>query len=248
MSGFSVKAGLGLVAAAVGLLASACPALAEEQQQFSRVSLPPVEEMSESQRHIYDQSVAFFGDAVGPRLVLLETPEIGLAWSDLLSAIERSELRRDLWELSILVVARKWTSQFEWYAHADKAIAQGVPAGAVEQLRLGCAPELADDLQRATYAYVAELHRDGRLSDQTYNGLRDLIGQKQLIELTALIGHYSMVAITLNAHEVRLPAGVEAPMGAVSTGSCEVSATTAGVTKQYSEQSKAQPQIHWGER
>jgi len=32
------------------------------------------------------------------------------------------------------------------------------------------------------------------------------------VELTALVGYYSMVAMTLNAHEIPLPAGAEPPL------------------------------------
>jgi 4-carboxymuconolactone decarboxylase len=33
-----------------------------------------------------------------------------------------------------------------------------------------------------------------------------------VVELTALIGYYTMVAMTLNAHEIPLPSGVEPPL------------------------------------
>jgi 4-carboxymuconolactone decarboxylase len=44
-----------------------------------------------------------------------------------------------------------------------------------------------------------------------------------VVELTALIGYYTMVAMTLNAHEFPLPAGVKPPFqpAAVCAGSRE---------------------------
>jgi hypothetical protein len=35
------------------------------------------------------------------------------------------------------------------------------------------------------------------------------------VELTAIIGYYTMVSMTLNAHEIPLPDGAEAPLAPV---------------------------------
>jgi 4-carboxymuconolactone decarboxylase len=37
-----------------------------------------------------------------------------------------------------------------------------------------------------------------------------------VVELTALIGYYTMVAMTLNAHEIPLPAGASRPFETVA--------------------------------
>jgi 4-carboxymuconolactone decarboxylase len=41
-----------------------------------------------------------------------------------------------------------------------------------------------------------------------------------VVELTALIGYYTMVAMTLNAHEFPLPAGVEPPFAPLAAQLC----------------------------
>ncbi len=38
-----------------------------------------------------------------------------------------------------------------------------------------------------------------------------------MVELTALVGYYTMVAMTLNAHEIPLPEGVRAGVPAAAT-------------------------------
>ena len=46
-----------------------------------------------------------------------------------------SSLPKRLSELAILVVARHWSAQFEWYAHAPMAISAGISVKVVEAIR-----------------------------------------------------------------------------------------------------------------
>ena len=178
----------------------------------SRLTLPPVAEMNEAQRVIYDQALRHFGAPIGPRIVFLETPELGLAWSALLSALEKSALPKRVWELAVLIVARDWTSQFEWWAHEKAALKAGVPVNVMEAIKADQRPTFNDALDRATYNYVTQLLRERRVSDATYAALHVAIGSRQLVELTVLVGHYSNVAMTLAAHAVQLPATAAPPL------------------------------------
>jgi 4-carboxymuconolactone decarboxylase len=208
---------LGAVSAIVsGVLAAAAPSSAQDAGEgcgmTARVEIPALEDMSPEQRRIYDQALSHLGGPVGPRIALIGTPEVAARWSDLLTAVQKSALDRRLWELSILIVARHWGSQFEWYAHERPALERGISREAVEAIRLGQRPTtLLNDEQRV-YDYATELLENHHVSDETYGHLRDLIGSKQLVELTVLMGHYSSVAMTLNAHCMPLPDGVEPPL------------------------------------
>ena len=57
--------------------------------------------------------------------------------------------------------------------------------------------------------YARELNRTRSVSDATYAEALKHFGERGVVELTALIGYYTMVAMTLNAHEIPLPEGVE---------------------------------------
>ena len=57
--------------------------------------------------------------------------------------------------------------------------------------------------------YASELNRYKSVSDATYADALSLLGARTVVELTALVGYYTMVAMTLNAHEIPLPEGVE---------------------------------------
>jgi 4-carboxymuconolactone decarboxylase len=63
-----------------------------------------------------------------------------------------------------------------------------------------------DDL--IVWRYSVELNRHKSVSDATYAAALSRFGDRTVVELTALIGYYTMVAMTLNCHEIPLPAGV----------------------------------------
>lgn len=114
-------------------------------------------------------------------------------------------------ELAILVVGAHWQAAYEWFAHAPIAAAQGVPEAAIQAIGLGRDPDLKDAADRAVHAYVAELLRTGRVADATYAPVRDLLGDKATVELTALAGYYSLLAMQLNTFRVRPPPTVPIP-------------------------------------
>jgi 4-carboxymuconolactone decarboxylase len=55
--------------------------------------------------------------------------------------------------------------------------------------------------------YAVELNRTTRFG-RTYAAALARFGERGVVELTALIGYYTMVAMTLNCHEIPLPEGV----------------------------------------
>jgi len=70
-------------------------------------------------------------------------------------------------------------------------------------------PQELDDGEALVVRYATELNRYNSVSDATYADALARFGEKTIVELTALVGYYTMVAMTLNAHEIPLPEGVE---------------------------------------
>ena len=69
-------------------------------------------------------------------------------------------------------------------------------------------PDLAEEDQ-SLVRFVTELNRSRSVSDATYADALARFGELKVMELTSLVGYYTMVAMTLNAHEIPLPPGVE---------------------------------------
>ena len=113
-------------------------------------------------------------------------------------------------ELLILRVAHNAESAYEWAQHERLARAAGLTEAEVRQVREGPGAAGWSDRRRLLLRAADELHEDRFVSDDTWGGLRPLLGDAELIELCMLVGHYEMLAMTLNSLGVapdRLPDG-----------------------------------------
>ncbi len=149
----------------------------------------------------------------GPLRAALHNAELADKWQQLGELLRyRTSLAPRLSELAILVTARHWDSQFEWYAHAPIAAAAGLAADVIETIRHGAEPRFSQGDEAVVYRYVSELLQHHVASDANYARALQLLQPVGIVELTALIGYYSMVALTLNAHEIPLPEGTPLPL------------------------------------
>jgi 4-carboxymuconolactone decarboxylase len=175
-----------------------------------RISLPAPETMNPEQRAVYDRIVSGpRGRIQGPLRAALHNAELADRWQALGALLRYgTSLPPRLSEIAILVTGRACNSPFEWYAHRTEAEKAGLEQTFIEALLAGSAPPdmAADDA--AVYHYAAELNRHKSVSDATYAAALARLGERGVVELTALIGYYTMVAMTLNCHEIPLPEGV----------------------------------------
>ena len=114
-------------------------------------------------------------------------------------------------EFVILLTGRFWDCQFEWFSHEGEARKAGLSEQTIETLRHGGNTFAAPD-EQAIHDYAIELLRDHRAGDASYRRILDAYGTAGIVELTALIGYYAMVALTLNAHEIGVPEGAMPPL------------------------------------
>src|SRR5690606_29955686 len=158
---------------------------------------PPVEGLNEVQRKVYDATIKVLGAPIGPRMVLLKHPAIVQKWSELAAVLKAASYPASVRELIILLAARHWDAEFEWYAHEPNAVKAGVPRDAIEAIRNRRPAQFADAQLTAVYNYVTSLLDKHEVDDATYDAAREQLGEQGLIEATVLLGHYSNVALTL---------------------------------------------------
>ena len=63
--------------------------------------------------------------------------------------------------------------------------------------------------EEAIYDFATELHQNTCPSDPTYARALALFGEKGVIDLTAVCGHYTLIAMILNLARTALPAGAK---------------------------------------
>jgi len=105
-------------------------------------------------------------------------------------------------ELAILVIAARWRAQAEWFIHHPIALHAGVREQDAEAIRTGRLPSFDDADDALIYTLSTELLDTKRLSDGTYLRTIERFGLAPTVNLVALLGYCTLVAMTLNMFEV----------------------------------------------
>ena len=190
------------------LLALSAPALA--QDRF--VPMTP-DQMSPEQKAIAAAIVATRGNMGGPFDAWLRDPELADRLQKLGEQIRfHSTLPRQLNEFAILITARHWTSQFEWYAHYPLALKAGLDAQIAADLASGERPHNMPDDVATVYDFSTQLHATGNVDDVVYASAVRKFGEKGVIDLIAVNGYCDVVSMTLNVAHVGPPEGTPPPL------------------------------------
>jgi alkylhydroperoxidase family enzyme len=105
-------------------------------------------------------------------------------------------------ELMILRVAHNCGSEYEWRHHDRLGARAGLTVEEIERVREGPGADGWPSRRRLLLRAADELHAHRTLSDELWAELRGELSDVELIELCMLVGHYEMLAMTLNALRV----------------------------------------------
>jgi len=177
---------------------------------------PPLtpDEMTPAQREVADAIASGpRGGLRGPFQAWLRSP----ALADRLQKVGEylrfsSSVPRRLNELAILVTARAWDAEFEWYAHHRLALEAGLDPAVAADIAEGRRPASMQADEAVVYDFCTELRATHRVSDATLAATLDLLGEQGVIDLIAVSGYYDLVSMTLNVAEVALPDGLPPPL------------------------------------
>jgi 4-carboxymuconolactone decarboxylase len=181
---------------------------------MSRLAPLELDDMTSEQRAVADEIMSGpRGGLRGPFLPWLRSPELA-NHGQRLGAYCRygTSLPRNLSELAIIITGKHWTAQYEFYAHAHLALEAGVSEAAVEAIRTGGTPTFEDAAEQFVYDFVTEYFRTNRVSDATYQRGLEIVSERGILDIVAIVGYYSLVSVTLNVFEVELPAGESLPL------------------------------------
>jgi 4-carboxymuconolactone decarboxylase len=150
------------------------------------------------------------GGLAGPFNAFVHAPDVGRYLASLGAALRfGTSIERRLTEVAIITVGSRWKAEFEWWAHARMARAQGVPDEVVDAIGRGDNPPFTADDERIVYVVARELTLSGQLSQESYAAAHDLLGDAGLVELVSLCGYYTLISYLLNAFEVPVPPEAE---------------------------------------
>lgn len=176
-----------------------------------RMGPVPKDQYDEAQKAAHADFVALRKvDFSGPWHVFIRSPELLTAAQRMGEYLRyRCSISGRLSELTILLVARRWTQDFEWGTHRKHALAAGVEAATIEAIRNGRRPSALNAEEACVYEFVTELLDSKRVSDETYAHAAALFGENGVIDLCGVIGYYQLLALTMNVARTPAPQGEE---------------------------------------
>jgi 4-carboxymuconolactone decarboxylase len=167
----------------------------------------PAEQMSAEQKRVA-QALAEGprGGVRGPFPALLRIPALADRVRTLGDYVRfESSLPSPLGELAILVVARFWTAQYEWYAHSRHAVKAGIDPSIPDAIVQGRRPPRLSADEALVYDFCHELLHGRDVSDTTFTAAVARFGETTVLELVGLAAYYSFVSLILNANRTPIP-------------------------------------------
>jgi 4-carboxymuconolactone decarboxylase len=200
------------------------PAQAQESQR--RFKVLTTEEMTPAQRELAaairsGPRAAVAGSAANastntvgsPFNVFLRSPELGDSLQKTGTYIRfKSTLGMRLNEMAILITARQWNSQYEWYAHHRLALQAGLDPKVADDIARGRRPAGMQPDEEIIYNFSTELHQDKRVSDATYQAALDRFGEQGVMDLIGVLGYYTLISMVLNVDRTPLPGNAPPPL------------------------------------
>jgi 4-carboxymuconolactone decarboxylase len=169
----------------------------------ARVPLVAKETATPAQRAVWDRIAQSRGRVAGPFAALLHSPELTRRIAETGHYVRfEGPLPQTVRELAIITVARSLDCEYEWAAHAVLARAAGVREEAITAIREAKAPAGLTPEEAQVFGYAAALLRQHRVGDAEFKALQARFGLEGLVDLTATVGYYAMIACALNAFAI----------------------------------------------
>ena len=187
-----------------GMLVAA-PALA---QQARLPAIPPAAYDEAQKKAAAEFEAARKRAPFGPFEKLMYSPEVMTAARSMGDHLRyKSAVGTVLSELVILVTAREWSQDYEWSVHAPIALKAGIRQDVVDAIADGRRPTGMSPDEEIAYDFSIELHRNKRVSDATYERAKTRFGEKGVVDLAAINGYYTFLAMAMNTARMPVSAG-----------------------------------------
>ena len=200
------------MAVAGGWLAAtmlAQPATSKEPR-FPQLTM---DQLDEKQKPLGEQimKVSSVGLA-GPYSPMMRSPVLGQRLLDLFHYVRwDTSVPLRLNELAVLIIARQWRSQGQWFVHASIATKAGLSPQIIAEIKDKKRPSIMAEDEAVVYDFVTELTTTHKVSDETYARAKKVFNDQQIVDLTAMAGTSVMASMMLEMAEQTVPPGKEEP-------------------------------------
>lgn len=171
-----------------------------------RITPLPADERSASAQELLD-SVTVAGSEANIFATLIRAEGLTRKWLPFGGKLLSGKIPARDRELLILRTAWNCQAEYEWAQHAVIGRAAGLSDDEIDRIVAG--PDDGwSDWDSTLLQAADELHEDWCISDTTWAALASVYDTAQLIELPMLVGHYHLVAGTLNSLGVQVDPGL----------------------------------------
>jgi 4-carboxymuconolactone decarboxylase len=200
-------AGMGFATPVPGVLSPAEVKSSANGKEFTmrgdRFQPLTYEQMTPGQRKMTDQAVAQRGTG-GSFNISVRDPDGGQLFFDMGDRVRfHMSVPDKLKELAIILTARYWGAQFEWLAHRRAAVQAGLSEDKVKAIAEGRRPAGMSADEEAVYNFITELFRTRQSADATFAAVKNVAGERGVVDLIVSAGYYQAVSMFMNTD--RLP-------------------------------------------
>jgi alkylhydroperoxidase family enzyme len=180
------------------------------KDRLSAPRIPPVppEERTGQIRELLDGAVRGAASDANIFATFVQAPGLFRRWLPFGGKLLNGKLPARHRELLILRTGWNCAAEYEWAQHARLALSCDLSAEEVDRVVLGPDADGWEGFEATLLRAADELHSDWIISDPTWATLAEQYDTQQLIEVPMLVGHYHLVAMTLNTLGVQLDEGL----------------------------------------
>lgn len=118
--------------------------------------------------------------------------------------MRESPLDPRLRELAVLILMKRLNCKYGFERHVEIAQGVGLTREQIDNIGSYQTSPLFSNDDKLIIRYAEELTQKAQVDDQLFRQVQDIIGQKNVLELTAATAFWNMMARNLNALQVEL--------------------------------------------
>ena len=179
----------------------------QNPRTFGRYAEIPTEQLNPEQKEAYDYILQARGMCPGPYRIWLQNPKLLKAMTPVGVWYQREmQISKAEGEIVTNCINGKWaTAGYSNWEHEQIGEKAGLPAEKVQALIAGLPTSFEDPRQQVIYEITQTLITPRRVPEGLYKRAIALLGDAGVTDVTALIGYFTSVSMTLAMYDV--PAG-----------------------------------------
>src|SRR3954447_20033960 len=171
------------------------PSLAQQRLPTIAPEQYTAEQKTAAEEFLAARKVPVFGP-FEPMMYSPEIMSIARSTGDYLRY--HSAIGNTLSELVILVTAREWSQDYEWFVHQPIALKAGISKDITDAIADGRRPPKMSADEEIVYDFTTELQKNKRVSDATFSAAEQRFGKKGVVDMVGISGYYTSLAMQLN--------------------------------------------------